>query len=119
MPAPAISAIALGQRNPGHEAEFGRAARFAWIDEQQARVEIADGRLPDPPDPAAARALPVGDDPQLARLAVARQRERVRVGRADLGPVEEPIASIARRSRKHAQNKEWAAAVAASTTGTG
>src|SRR5262249_35931034 len=101
------------------ERELRRAIGPTRIGQQQGREQVAGPRDPFTAAAAAAGALGHRSDPQRAALAMARQRQRFRVGRSDgfVGDMPNPGT---RRSRVDIhQNKDLAAAAAASTSGPG
>jgi hypothetical protein len=102
-----------------NERQLGRPLGRRWIGEQQADVEIARLRHPHAPAPAAARALAVRRDPQRPALALARQCQRFRVGRADRIALDEMHAGRQDRRIEPHQNSDFAAALAASSSGAG
>src|ERR1700751_4451734 len=64
--------------------------------EQQAGVEIAGRRYPGAATPAAARALPLGGDPERPALTVPRELQSLGIGRAEHLVRDEPHARRAR-----------------------
>src|SRR5262245_30890018 len=93
--------------------------------DQQAGVEIAGRRYPRAPAPAAARALPIGGDPERPALALTCQIESLGVGRAEHLVRDQPHARRGRpglefhSASSFIQNSDFAAAFAASISGLG
>src|SRR5262249_34484661 len=92
---------------------------------QQAGVEIAGRRYPRAPAPAPARALPLGGDPERPALPLTPQIESGGVGRPDPRGRGGPPPRRGRpglefhSASSFIQNSDFAAALAASTSGLG
>src|SRR5262249_37298533 len=92
---------------------------------QQAGVEIAGRRYPRAPAPAAARALSLGGDPERPPLALACKTEALGLGRPEPPGREGPPPRRGRpglefhSASSFIQNSDFAAALAASTSGLG
>ena len=110
----------LMQREPGYEAELRRRLHIAWIDQEQSRVEVTEGRRPLPAMPPPPRKLLGRCDPELSRIAGPSGLESVVVRRVRRLKREKPITrGLGLRRQIHDQNNERAAAPAALTIGAG
>jgi hypothetical protein len=80
------------ERQPRNEAELRRERRLARISQQQAGVEVAGRRTPDPAVTATPRGLLARDDPELAGVAIMERASRLLHGRTDRVADDQPVA---------------------------
>src|ERR1043165_3518655 len=109
----------IPHREGHHETKLRQVCSGCRVRQQEARIEIS--RLGYPGRAAAAPpcGLPRGGDPQRPGLASAPARERLRIGRAEGVVSDQSDAGCFRIGMKLHQNSDFAAAVAAVTSGEG